>query len=42
MPDAFSLNHLIGTGKDARRNGQADLLRSLEVYHQLEFRGLLY
>ena len=36
-----SPNHPICSCQHVRRNRQADLLRRLEIYHQLELRRLL-
>ena len=44
-PPAFrllSLDHLIRPEQHRLRNRQADLLRRLEINHQLELRWLLY
>src|SRR4029077_202351 len=38
---ASSFDHLIRSCQHVRRNRQADLLRRLEIYHQLKFRRLL-
>jgi hypothetical protein len=36
-----SFDDLVGSGKDRWRDGEAELLRGLQVDHQLERRGLL-
>ena len=38
----FSLDQLVRPGEHLRRNRQADLLRRLQIDHQLELRRLLY
>jgi hypothetical protein len=40
--DPFSLDQLIGTGKDTRRNRETNLLRRFEIYQQLKFCRLLH
>jgi hypothetical protein len=37
----YSLDHLVGNGEHARRNGEAKRLGGLEIDDQLEFGGLL-
>src|SRR4030095_6656454 len=38
----LSSDHLVRTAQYSLRNRQADLLRRLEIYHQLKLRGPLY
>ena len=40
-PHGRSLDNLVGTGEDRRRNGEAERLGRPEIDHQLEFRRLL-
>ena len=42
MPDAFSLDHLIGSCQQTRRNSDADLFGCLQIDHQLKLGRLLH
>jgi hypothetical protein len=42
MKSRASFDHLVGAGKDGRRNVEASPLRGLEVDHQLIFRRRLH
>ena len=38
---ASLFDHFVGAGEEQRRDSDAECFRGFEIYHQLEFRGLL-
>jgi hypothetical protein len=42
LADINSFDHIVGEAKDRIWNRQADFLRGIEVYYQVELRGLFH